>query len=84
MKYSQYLPEVSACLEHLIGITLFNAIAYRIEKSTRYLRKRRLAIIVKMMLITIEEVMGINSDLLLSSIRRSPGNLPNQFISDGA
>ena len=34
------------------------------------------------MLITIEEVMGINKDLLSSSILISPGNFPNQLLEN--
>jgi hypothetical protein len=35
----------------------------------------------KMMLITIEEVIGINSDLFLYSMRISPGIFPSQLTS---
>jgi hypothetical protein len=43
-----------------------------------------LAIIDKMMLIAIEDVIGINKDLFSSSILISPGNFPNQLSNHGA
>jgi hypothetical protein len=36
-----------------------------------------------MILITIEEVIGINKDLFSSSIDISPGSFPNQLTSHG-
>ena len=51
---------------------------------SNYFRNSKLAIIDKMMLITIEEVMGINKDLFSSSIRISPGSFPNQLTNHGA
>jgi hypothetical protein len=43
-----------------------------------------LAIIDRIILIAIEDVIGINIDLFSSSIRISPGNFPNQLTSHGA
>lgn len=49
-----------------------------------YLRKKILITTVKIMLIIIIEVTGKNTILLPSSLRMSPGSLPNQLISPGA
>ncbi len=38
----------------------------------------------KIILMAIDEVIGINIDLFSSSMRMSPGNFPNQLTNQGA
>ena len=53
------------------------------EESTQR-RKNKFMMSVRMMLITIIDVIGINTVLFSSLKRISKGNLPNQFTSHGA